>query len=208
MPDIISLDLAGTLIDFYYFDYVWNEVIPQLYAQQQRWNIQRAKQWILQEYATISTNDLRWYLPEYWFDRFRLHEEPDQIFQTYTGKIRVYPDVISTLQQLHQEHSLIVSSGVPRNIQKIILEQFPPVFLKTFSSTSDMQEAKKSTMFYQHICTTMAVDPTNILHCGDDWHTDVVNPQTIGITSYLLDRTAQKQGPQILTSLNELLTLV
>jgi HAD superfamily hydrolase (TIGR01549 family) len=208
MPDIISLDLAGTLIDFYYFEYVWNEVIPQLYAQQQGWSVQRAKQWILHEYATIGTNDLRWYLPEYWFDRFRLHEEPDQIFQTHIDKIRVYPDVIPTLQQLHQQHSVIISSGVPRNIQNIILKRFPPVFLQTFSSTSDLQEAKKSIMFYQHICTTMAVAPTNILHCGDDWHTDVLIPQTIGITSYLLDRTAQKQGPQILTSLNELLTLV
>ena len=208
MPDIISLDLAGTLIDFYYFDYVWNEVIPQLYAQQQGWNIQKAKQWVLQEYAKIGTNDLRWYLPEYWFDRFKLQEDPDQIFQIHADKIRVYPDVIPTLQQLHQQYSLILSSGVPRNIQKIILEQFPPVFSQTFSSTSDMQEPRKSTMFYQHICTTMAVAPPNVLHCGDNWHTDVVTPQTIGITSYLLDRTAQKQGPQILTRLDELLTLV
>ena len=208
MSNIISLDLAGTLIDFHFFDYVWNEAIPQLYAQEQGWDIQRAKQWVLQEYAQISTNDLRWYLPEYWFDRFKLHKDPDQIFQNHTNKIRVYPDVIPTLQQLHQQHSLILSSGIPRNIQKIILEQFPPVFSQTFSSTSDMQEPKKSIKFYQHICTTMAVAPTNVLHCGDDWHTDVVTPQTIGITSYLLDRTAQKQSPQILTSLDELLTLV
>lgn len=208
MPDIISLDLAGTLIDFYYFDYVWNEAIPQLCAQQQGWNIQKAKQWVLQEYTQIGTNDLRWYLPEYWFDRFKLHEDPDQIFQTHTDKIRVYPDVIPTLQHLHQQHSLILSSGVPRNIQRIILEQFPPVFSQTFSSTSDMQEPKKSTRFYHHICRTMAVAPINVLHCGDDWQTDVVVPQTIGITCYLLDRTAQKQGPQILTRLDELLTLV
>jgi putative hydrolase of the HAD superfamily len=208
MPDIISLDLAGTLIDFYYFDYVWNEVIPQLYARQQRWNIQRAKQWVLQEYTKIGTNDLRWYLPEYWFTRFKLIEDPDQIFQAHADKIRVYPDVIPTLQQLHQQHPLIISSGVPRNIQNIILEQIPPFFSNAFSSTSDMQEPKKSTTFYQHICTTMAVAPTNVLHCGDDWHTDVVTPQTVGITSYLLDRTEQKQGPQVLTSLDELLPLV
>lgn len=208
MPDIISLDLAGTLIDFYYFDYVWNEAIPQLYSQQQGWNIQKAKQWVLQEYTQIGTNDLRWYLPEYWFDRFKLHEDPDQIFQTHTDKIRIYPDVIPTLQQLHQQHSLILSSGVPRSIQRIILEQFPPVFSQTFSSTTDMQEPKKSTRFYHHICRTMAVAPISVLHCGDDWQTDVVAPQTIGITCYLLDRTAQKQGPQILTRLDELLALV
>ena len=208
MPDIISLDLAGTLIDLYYFDYVWNEVIPQLYARQQGWSRQRAKQWVLQEYAKIGTSDLRWYLPEYWFDRFALHEDSNQIFRTHTDKIRIYPDVIPTLQQLHQQYRLIVSSGVPRNIQKIILEQFPPVFFKMFSSTSDMQEPKKSTTFYQHICATLAVAPTNVLHCGDDWYTDVVAPQTIGIPSYLLDRTEQRQGPQVLTSLDQLLTLV
>lgn len=208
MPRIISLDLAGTLIDFNYFDYVWNEVIPQLYAQERDWSVQRAKRWVLLEYRKIGTDDLRWYLPEYWFDRFGLHEDPHQIFQTHIDKIRVYPDVIPTLQQLDQQYPLIVSSGVPRNIQNIILEQLPPFFVKTFSSTSDMQDPKKSAMFYQYICTSMAVAPINVLHCGDDWNTDVVIPQTIGVTSYLLDRTAHKQGPQILTSLNELLTLV
>jgi HAD superfamily hydrolase (TIGR01549 family) len=201
---IISLDLAGTLIDFHYFDYVWNEAIPQLYAQQKEWPVQRAKLWVLQEYAKIGTHDLRWYLPEYWFDRFQLQEDPLQIFRKYIKKVQVYPDVIPVLHQLSQQYPLIISSGVPRNILTIILKQLPSLFTKVFSSTSDLHEPKKSTTFYQNICAEMAVTPANMVHCGDDWHTDVVTPQTIGIECYFLDRTGQKQGSQVITSLHEL----
>lgn len=208
MPEIISFDLAGTLIDFHYFDYVWNEAIPRLYARQKGWSIQRAKQHTLQEYATIGTNDLRWYLPEYWFDRFQLQDDPLQIFKKYLNKIQIYPDVLPVLRQLGQRYPLIISSGVPRNIQIIILAQLPPLFTKMFSSTSDQDEPKKSTAFYQNICSTMAISPANMIHCGDDWHTDVVAPQAIGITSYLLDRTGQKHGPHVIGSLHELITRV
>jgi putative hydrolase of the HAD superfamily len=207
VPEIISLDLAGTLIDFRYFDYVWNEAIPQLYAHQKEWAVQQAKQWVLQEYAKIGTHDLRWYLPEYWFDRFQLQEDPLQIFRKHIDKVHVYPDVSPVLHQLSQQYPLIISSGVPRNIQTIILDRLPPLFTNRFSSTSDLHEPKKSARFYQNICAKMAVTPANMVHCGDDWHTDVVVPQTVGIACYLLDRTGQKQGSQAITSLHELLKL-
>jgi len=55
--------VVGTLVDSYYENYVWNEVIPQLYAGKRGVSFEEAKDYVFGEYNCIGNNDARWYLP-------------------------------------------------------------------------------------------------------------------------------------------------
>ena len=43
--------------------------------------------------------------------------------------------------------------------------------------------------FYNQICQTMDVEPDRIVHVGDNWNTDFLNPREVGINAFYLDRT-------------------
>ena len=120
----MSFDVGGTLIDYYYLDYVWDQVIPGLYAKNKGLSFQEAKDYVLKEYGQISLNDIRWYLPEYWFKRFNLHEDPLEILQLHADKIRYYPEVPSVLENLSHKYDLIIASGIQRDLVEIIIEKY------------------------------------------------------------------------------------
>ena len=145
MLKVVSLDIAGTLIDYYYFDYVWEEIIPQLYAKKRSLSLDVAKDYVLREYDQIGRNDIRWYLPKYWFQRFNLDEDPLEVFRLHTDKIRVYSDTPSILEKLSQNYDLVTASGIPRKIQITIIETLGINFKHLFSSITDLQEVKKTT---------------------------------------------------------------
>lgn len=84
MLKVVSFDVSGTLIDFYYAEYVWNDAVPQLYARKKGISFGEAKDYVLREYDRIGSNDIRWYLPEYWFRHFNLDENPIEVFRAHT----------------------------------------------------------------------------------------------------------------------------
>ena len=128
----------------YYLHYVWNEVVPKLYSKKIGCNLKEAKDHVLREYNRIGRDDVRWYLPRYWFKRFDLGEDPLEVFKTYSDEIRFYPEVPSVLESLKQKYDLIAASGIPRNIVEIIVEDFGYPFKHIFSPVSDLQEVKKT----------------------------------------------------------------
>ena len=204
MLQVMSFDIAGTLVDLYYFNYVWEDAIPRLYAR--KWNISfdEAKEYVLEEYNRIGRNDIRWYVAEYWFDHFNLDEDPLEIFSLHTDKLRFYPEVISILEKLSQRYTLITASSVPRNIQNTILGQLPGYFKHTFSSISDRHEITKTTAFYRTICQVLRIKAKEIMHVGDDWYCDFLIPKMVGLNSVFLDRQGNHKGRFSILDLHEL----
>jgi len=201
---VVSLDVGGTLIDYYYFNYVWDEAIPQLYARKRGLVLDEAKEYVLREYDRIGSNDIRWYLPEYWFEYFRLNEDPIEVFRSHTDKIRFYPEVLLVLEKLSKKYVLITASGISSNYQEIVLKKIRPYFKHIFSSISDLQEVKKTAKFYEMICKALRIEPDAIIHVGDDFDSDFVAPRRIGIKSFLLDRKEEKRGEFVIKDLREL----
>lgn len=201
---IISFDVGGTLVDYSYFDFVWNEIIPQLYSEKYGLAIREAKDYVLKEYDVIGTSDIRWYVPEYWFERFKLEEDPIEVFRSHKDKIRVYPEVPSVVERLSHQYILVTASGIPTNIQEIVMERFKRYFSRFFSPISDLQDAKKTTAFYGKICNILATEPSSILHVGDNYKFDFEAPKEIGIRSVLLDRKGEKKESYFIHNLQEL----
>ncbi|MFX0065828.1 MAG: HAD family hydrolase [Candidatus Hermodarchaeota archaeon] len=208
MLKVVSLDVVGTLMDFYYEDYVWNEAIPQLYARERGVSFEEAKNYILREYDHIGNNDIRWYLPEYWFKHFHLDEDPIAVFRSHADKMNFYPEVPAVLKNLSQKYELIIVSGTTRPIIEIMIEKFRYCFKHIYSPISDYREVKKTPPFYEMICKILEIEPGAMVHVGDDWYSDFISPKRIGITSFYLDRTGEKSGKFVIKDLRELAGLL
>jgi len=204
MLKFVSFDVGETLMDYTYLNYVWNVIIPQLYARKEGFSIEEAEEYVLTEYDNIGKEDMRWYLPEYWFRHFNLDEDPVEVFRLHVGKIKLYPEVPSVLERLSQKYDLLIASVTPKNINEIILESFRHFFKHIFSPISDLQEFKKTSRFYEMICKVLEIDHSAIVHVGNDWHSDFIAPRMVGIRSYFLDRTEERVGKFVIKNLREL----
>ena len=201
---IVSLDVVGTLVDFYYEDYVWKEAIPQLYARKRGISFEKARDYVLRGYDRIGNNDIRWYLPEYWFEHFNLDEDPIEVFRSHIHKVKFFPEVPSVLKNLSQKYDLIIASGTTRSIIEIMIEKVRHYFKHIYSPVSDRQETKKKPEFYEMICKVLEIEPCAMVHVGDEWYSDFISPRSIGIESFYLDRTGKKSGEFIIKNLGKL----
>ncbi len=204
MLKVVSFDVGGTLIDLYYANYVWNVAIPQLYARKGGMSFEEARDYVLNEYDRIGSNDIRWYLPEYWFKHFSLDENPMDVFRSQIDKVKFYPEVPSVLENLSQRYDVIIASGSPRNVINIMIEKFKHHFKHVFSSVSDRREVRKTPQFYEMIYRVLSIEPKTIVHVGDEWYSDFISARRIGIKSFYLDRTGGKSGKLVIRDLREL----
>ncbi|MFQ5978873.1 MAG: HAD family hydrolase [Candidatus Heimdallarchaeota archaeon] len=204
MLKFVSFDVGGTLMDYTYLNYVWNEIIPQLYALKKGLGFEKAKEYVLTEYNRIGSKDIRWYLPEYWFLHFNLDKEPLEVFRSHVDKINFYPEVPSVLESMVERHDLIIASVTPKNITEVIFEGFRHFFKHIFSPVSDFQEVKKTERFYEMICRVLKIEPSAVVHVGDDWDSDYIAPRKAGLRSFFLDRTEERTGKFVIKSLTEL----
>ncbi len=204
MLKVVSFDVGGTLIDFYYAHYVWNVAIPQLYARKGGISFEEARDHVLREYDRVGSNNISWYLPEYWFGHFNLDENPIEVFRSHVDKVRFYPEVPTVLENLSRKYDLIIASGSPGNVIDIMIEKFKHYFKRIFSSVSDRREVRKTPQFYEMICRVLGIEPKAIVHVGDEWYSDFISARRIGIRSFYLNRTGRKSGKLVIKDLREL----
>ncbi|UCD95988.1 MAG: HAD family hydrolase, partial [Candidatus Bathyarchaeota archaeon] len=148
--------------------------------------------------------DIRWYLPEYWLERFNLDEDPMELFKSHVDKLRFYPEVRSVLGKLSQRYDLTIASSAPKNIIAIMTEKLQRYFKYIYSPVSDFNEVKKTPHFYKLICEAMEIKPCFMLHIGDEWDCDYISPRKIGAKSLYLCRSGEKRGKSVIRDLNEL----
>ena len=183
---------------------MWKKVIPQLYARKMGFSFQEAKDYVLSEYDHVGKNDIRWYLPEYWFEHFNLDGNPIEVFRSYADKVRFYPDVPSVLKNLSKKYDLIIASGTTREIIEVMIEKFRYYFKQIYSPVSDRKEVKKIPHFYEMICKILGIEPSAMVHVGDEWYSDFISPRKIGVKSFYLDRTGEKRGEFVIKDLRML----
>jgi len=204
MVKVVSFDVVGTLVDFSYEDYVWKKVIPQLYARERGISLVQAKEYVLKEYDRIGNQDIRWFLPKYWFRHFNLDEDPIAVFASHTDKVRVYPEVSPILESLSQKYDLIIASGTIRPIIEIMIGKLRHYFKHIYSPVTDCQQVIKTPQFYEMICRTLQIAPGELVHVGDEWYPDFISPRSSGIKGVFLDRTGEKTGRRVIKDLGEL----
>jgi len=152
----------------------------------------------------MGKNDIRWFLPKYWFKHFKLDEDPIEVFRSHIDRVRFHPEVPSVLKKLSKKYDLIIVSGTTKNVIEIVIEKFRHCFKHIYSPVSDRQEVKKTPGFYEMICKILEIEPCAMAHIGDEWYSDFISPRRIGIKSFYLDRTGEKGGNFVIRDLRGL----
>lgn len=185
---VISFDMDGTLVPTEFVNAVWLEGIPSLYAERHKVSFETAYQIVVKAYEEIGDQRIEWYYLDYWLKLFDLKIKKEDLFNQYKDKVKIYPDAEYIVKELSKHYKLIISSNAEKDFIFFQLSPLLNYFHHLFSATSDFKEVKKSQEFYGRICKILKVEPEEIIHVGDHYVFDFLNPRKIGINAFLINR--------------------
>jgi putative hydrolase of the HAD superfamily len=131
-----------------------------------------------------------WASPSFWFKHFGFKSDLNKVIEEVAHEIKVFPDTIHSLKKLSKEYKLVLVSASHKSFlsRKINVEGFGGYFYKIISTTSDLGCPDKKPETYRKILEMLNAKPDEIIHIGDDYSADYVNPRKAGIRAYLIDR--------------------
>jgi FMN phosphatase YigB (HAD superfamily) len=203
--ELISFDAEGTLVTPDFSETIWHEAIPGLYAEKRAMDFAQAKKYVTEEYSRIGDHRLEWYDIEYWFDYLGLGSSRP-VIESCMRKISYYSETIEVLSSLAGQYRLVVASGTPMELLQLLLRDIKVYFARVFSSTSHYRQLK-SPDFYLWVCREMGVEPSRVVHVGDNWQFDFLNARQAGLTAFYVDRSGRNHEESLgdLTELKRLL---
>lgn len=192
----VSLDLDGTIVSRDYVDYFWLELVPRLYAERHKLSLEEAKREVRKQYDEVGPGDLRWYSPEYWFERFSLDRELMSWALEEAGRlVKPYSDALEFIETVKGRVRLVLSTSASREFVELVFARVPELastFSRIFSSVSDFSLPGKPPQFYKAILNHLGAEPSEIVHAGDDEEADYKIPASLGIRAFLVDRSGAK----------------
>ncbi len=203
MLNTLSFDLDGTLFPNRIDDRLWFELIPEELAEAREINIDEAREYAIKEYALIGMHDPRWYIPEYWLDRFKLDIDIKDLLDKMDYHKHLYPDV----RYIKVDSRIIIASNNARSMLDAKINAIEELGIKidaSFSVVSDLNITGKNRRFYQYICDVLEMRPYQIMHVGDNIIHDLIHARASGLRSILIDRSNTMIGYDTIHSLDEL----
>jgi len=209
---VFSFDVDGTLVSQEFADCVWLRGIPEAYAAKHALSFEHAFEFVKREYDNIGENRIEWYNIRFWLRKFNLKIAYEKLFEKYEAEVKIYTEVESVLKVLKEAgYVLVVNSNAATEFIDFQIQPIRKYFSHVFSATSDFGELKKSNGHYAQVCEILDVKPQEVVHTGDHFVFDFLNPRRIGITAYYLDRTRDAMPDDngndefVISDLNELL---
>jgi FMN phosphatase YigB (HAD superfamily) len=204
--NVVSFDVEGTMVttDFSYA--IWFEMIPQRYAEKHGVDSDEALKRIRCAYDSVGDQRVEWYDVQYWFKRLDLGPA-DIAMEQLQHRVKCYPETGDVLSRLGKRYKLSVASGSPRPFLRHLLRDIENNFSAVFSSTSDMAQAKTA-VFYTEMLARLGVEPSQVVHVGDNRQFDYTEPASVGIRAYYLDREGKSGDADSLHNLAELADLL
>ncbi len=203
---VVSFDVEGTLTttDFSYA--IWFEMIPRRYAEKHGLGFDEAMREVRKAYDSVGDQRLEWYDVQYWFTRFGLGQA-DIAMQELQPRVKYFSDTVEVLEKLDGKYRLSVASGSPRPFLKHLLLDIQGHFEGVFSSTSDFKQVKTAD-FFRRACEKLGIEPSQMAHVGDNYQFDYLEPSSIGIHAFYLDRNGKSTDPKALRDLTEFQSLL
>ena len=204
MVQVVSLDFSGTLVGPDLMDYFWLELVPLLYSKRQGIWLSEAKDDVFAAYEDVGKDELRWYVPKYWFERFGILDQLEYALGEAQARMKVYPDV-PTLHALAGKYRIIVCSNMTQEFLKTFTPKLDIGEEGYFSAVSAFSLTTKRPEFYSRVAEALEVDPAEFLHIGDDVRADFEAPREAGWKAIFLDR--QRQHLEVSPSVSNLSSL-
>jgi FMN phosphatase YigB (HAD superfamily) len=174
---VISLDFCGTLSSCSFLDEFWFRALPAHYAKSAGIGFEEAKNRITRMYDSVGEEDVRWYLPDYWFGLLRLRAQ--DVFRDVAGAATIGDDVLGLLNELRGRRHLrvILSTNAPTDLITAVAPALPVD--RIYSSTYDMKLVHKDESFWRGVIEGEGGPP--MAHFGDDPIYDLRIPSSLGI---------------------------
>ncbi|MFB6214904.1 MAG: HAD family hydrolase, partial [Candidatus Bipolaricaulia bacterium] len=205
---LISFDADGTLVENDYVNSFWFRELPELYAEKKGIEFKEARERLRSYYDEIGDEDIRWYKPEYWFERFDLERDPEEVIEKIQvpENVRLYEDALDVTEKLSENYRLIVTSNAPRIFLDYALNRIETRFYGIYSCVSDFEEVKKSAGVYRKVLNRAGTGPEGSVHVGDHWKFDYRIPRRLGMRAFYIKRSGDvaRKGNGVLGDLREL----
>lgn len=205
---LVSFDADGTIVDNSYVNCFWFRELPKLYAKKNGIEFAEAREVLRSYYDKIGDEDIRWYKPEYWFERFDLEQDPEEVIERIQipENVKLYEDALEVTEKLNKNYRLIVTSNAPRIFLDYALKRVEDRFSEIYSCVSDFGEVKKRASVYRKVLNRMDISPDGAVHVGDHWKFDYQVPRTLGIKTFYIERNGNEVPKEdgVLTDLRDL----
>lgn len=206
MAKVVSFDMDGTLVVRNLVDEVWFEGVPHLYSERHGVSFDQALSEVRQAYDEVGPERIEWYDLEYWFKRFDLKSDRNELLKQYQSSVRLYPEVPEVLETLNRKYRLVLVSAAARDFIDLVIEStgLDRYLIRTFSSISDFKLVGKSPELFLRVCTELGISPNQMVHVGDQVVNDFEVPRAAGAHAVLLDREGKTSGPWVVHDLRAL----
>ncbi len=187
------LDMDGTLLDLYFDNLLWNEMIPQLYAQTQSISVEDAREELFADMKAIR-HTLKFYCLEHWTERTQL--DVLALHRQITHLIQYRHRAEAFLQRLvaSKRRVLLVTNAHPDAI--CVKDQFAHLSAKLHGiySSHQFDAPKESQRFWQALSTAEPFEPAATLFI-DDTIAVLESAETYGIEHLLTVAQPDSQRP-------------
>ncbi len=165
--DTVFIDMDGTLLDLYFDNYIWDEIMPQTYSSIHNVTIDEAKLTI-RKYIKRKSGKLNAYCFKYWsrvlgFDLMDIHIQ-------HQDKIKYRPNAENFLKHLNNlRYNVIILTNADRSNLELKLSRTTIYnYVKEIHSAHDFGYAKEQQEFWALINQKISFNPQRTLLIDDN----------------------------------------
>lgn len=164
--DTVLLDMDGTLIDLHFDNHLWQQLVPERYAEQLGLPLDEAKAQIDVHYHAVN-GTLNWYCVDYWSETLGL--DIRALKQELLAKIQWRPHAIPFLAELRAAGKQLVlfTNAHPASLSVKDAQLGLAEHLDLMVSTHELGWSKESQHCWQALAERLAFDPARTLFVDD-----------------------------------------
>ncbi|MEJ2115256.1 MAG: GMP/IMP nucleotidase [Gammaproteobacteria bacterium] len=165
--NVVFLDLDGTLLDLYFDNYFWHEIVPLRFSEMCKIELHDAKQQLQKRYKSKS-GTLDWYCVDYWTDELGL--DILALKREFSKRIQIFPNVEKFLNKLryHGKHIYLVTNAHRKTVEiKMDYSGIEDYFDKIICS-HDYGYPKEEQPFWHRFMQAEPFDPAATLFIDDN----------------------------------------
>ena len=164
----VLFDMDGTLLDLAFDNYIWMQLVPEIWAQQQQLDLITAKQRLYQFYLTHQ-GSLNWYSSQFWQQQLGIDVLALQ--QHHQDKIAPRPFCFELLQQLRSQNIacwLVTNADTHTLALKLKNVDLSPYFDIIISSET-LGHPKEAQKFWQNLQQRHPFDAKSSILVDDNY---------------------------------------
>ena len=164
--DTVLLDMDGTLLDLYFDNYFWLQLLPVKYAEHHRCELAEATR-VLTELSDSLHGTLDWYCLDYWSERLQMDVEALKFEIRHLIRFRPRTPEFLAFLAAHDKRVLLVTNAHPKALKLKLQASGLGELLPRRVSSHDLQLAKENTGFWQRLQEVQQLDLTRCLFIDD-----------------------------------------